>query len=225
VDWLSDWVIELCSRQDNFLGASALAVSAMFEYLFPPFPGDTITLFGAVLITAYAWSFVTVFSAVMIGSMVGAMAAFYVGAAVQVRRDRRLAASASTSETAAETGARARRRASRRELIDRVIAGFHRYGPVFLLLNRFLPGFRAVFFVAAGMAKMRPSAVFLYGAISAGLWNLLVIGLGALVGANLETLTRWMTRYATALWILAGLATVALVARWWLRRSSDAASS
>ena len=86
VDWLTDWLIAFVSDENNPAGVAMLGGSAMVEYVFPPFPGDTITLFGAVLITAYGWSFAAVFGAVMLGSMAGAMADYYLGHRLRLRR-------------------------------------------------------------------------------------------------------------------------------------------
>lgn len=194
MDRLADWLIEFVSHQDNPLGLLVLAASAMIEYVIPPFPGDTITLFGAVLITAYGWSFAGVFGAVMAGSIAGSMLAFYAGGAWQRRRERR------PGHTRSAT-------------LDKLIARFHRHGAVYLVLNRFLPGFRAVFFVAAGMAGMRARAVLAYGALSAALFNLAIVGAGAAVGLQFDELVLWARRYALAVWIAVG----ALVAVWIVR--------
>ena len=88
VDQISDWLIAFVSEQDNPLGLAVLAASALIEYVFPPFPGDTVTLFGAILITSHGWSFAGVFGSVMAGAGVGSMAAFYAGRGWQRRRER-----------------------------------------------------------------------------------------------------------------------------------------
>jgi membrane protein DedA with SNARE-associated domain len=56
--------------------------------------------------------------------------------------------------------------------------------------------------VAAGLDGMRPRDVLLYGGISVALWNGLIIGLGAALGANLDTLEQWVHRYTTASWVV-----------------------
>jgi membrane-associated protein len=150
-----------------------------------------------------------VFAAVMAGSLAGAMTVFYAGAALQRRRERR-----SVARGAGGTGAENQRR------LDRVLAGFARHGPIYLVVNRFLPGFRALFFVAAGMTRMPARQVLLYGGLSAALWNLLILAIGSLVGANLDALTAGLTRYALVVWIATGILVVGLVGRaLWRRRA------
>lgn len=187
MDAITDPFIAFISNENNLVGLLALGLAAMIEYVLPPFPGDTITLFGAVLITAYQWSFWGVFGAVMAGSMVGSMMAFYIGGWWRKRRERR-----------------GYRHESVEHAVGRLVAKFKRHGAAYLVLNRFLPGIRSVFFVAAGMAEMRPLAVLGYSAVSAALWNLGLIAAGSALGANFDTLRAWVQRYTLATWIILG---------------------
>lgn len=201
LDALVDWLNELVSRQNNLVGYAIMAGAAAIEYVFPPFPGDTITLFGAVLITAYGWSFAGVFGAVMVGSIAGAMIAFGFGHRIRVWRSRR-----------------ADKQHDRVAAIDDLVDKFRRYGAIYLVINRFLPGIRALFFVAAGMAAMRPLAVMFYSAVSAALWNLGLIALGSLIGANFEQLLGWVRTYSIVAWIAVGAVILFFVARAIIRR-------
>lgn len=183
MDAITDSFIAFISNENNLFGLLALALAAMLEYIVPPVPGDTVTLFGAVLITAYGWSFWGVFGAVMAGSVVGSMFAFHVGGWWRRRRQDR---------------------PHRHESLDRLVAKFHRHGAAYLVLNRFLPGIRSLFFVAAGLAEMRPLAVLGFSALSAALWNLGLIAIGSALGANFETLLGWVRRYTMAAWLIIG---------------------
>lgn len=204
VDWLTDWLIQFVSDVNNPAALAVLGGSAMVEYLFPPFPGDTITLFGAVLITAYGWSFAAVFTTVMLGSMAGAMADFYLGHHLRRRRSRKPGAG------------------RRSAIIDRLVGKFHRHGALYLVINRFVPGIRALFFVAAGMAGMEPGKVLIYATISAALWNLGIIALGGLLGANLDTMREIVGDYYLVAWCILGVIVAALIARkLWSRRSGE----
>lgn len=178
--------------QDNPAGLVALGAAAMIEYLFPPFPGDTITLFGAVLITAYGWSFGAVLGVVMLGSVAGSMLVFRLGDRL---RHRRVDGPDGWATLA--------------WLVQR----FRRHGAVWLVLNRFLPGIRSLFFVAAGMAGMRARAVLFYGALSSLLWNLGLIALGAALGANFDTLLGWVRTYNLGVWTVLGVIAGLLVIR------------
>lgn len=192
VEGLTAWLLDFVSRSDNPAGLAVLGGSAMLEYVFPPFPGDTITLFGAVLITAYGWSFAAVFGVVMLGSIAGAMVDFYLGHRLKLVRSRRR-----------------KKEVTRRAVVDRLVDKFHQHGPIYLVINRFLPGIRALFFVAAGMAGMRARDVLFYSALSAAAWNLGIIAIGSLLGASFETLLGWAKTYAIVVWL--GLAALLLL--------------
>lgn len=185
-----------------------LAAAAALEYVFPPFPGDTITLFGAVLITAYGWSFGGVFAAMMAGSLVGMILNLWVGT-----RIRRRVGKEGEAEAAASDRVRKRRRALRR-----AVAKFERHGALYLVINRFIPAARALVFVAAGMSGMRWRVALLLGMVSAAAWNLLLIGIGVAIGANWETMLAWLHTYnrialAAGAVIVVAVAIVYVVAR------------
>lgn len=202
MDSLLEWLTGFASDRNHPVGFVVLFASAMIEYVFPPIPGDTITLFGAVLITGYGWNGPGIFLVVLAGSMIGALFDYWVGLRLRARP--------------ARAGDR------RRAAIDRIVARFERHGPAFLMVNRFLPGIRAFFFVAAGMAGMRARDVVLYGGISVALWTGALIALGALLGANLEALSGWVARYTAVAWGVLGAVVLLLVVwrvvRWWRAR-------
>ncbi len=186
---------------DPLLGYLILFLGATVEYLFPPFPGDTITLAGAVMVGGAGWSAPAVLAVTTLGSVLGAWIDYEVGRWLQTaERDtwlhRRLRAPAVADRI--------------RSITDR----FARYGPAFILANRFLPAVRGVFFVAAGMAGLRRATVLFYAALSALAWNALILALGAALGLNLDALITLFQRYTTAAWI--GLALIA--AAWLITR-------
>jgi membrane-associated protein len=100
--------------------------------------------------------------------------------------------------------------------IERVMAGFRRWGPAFLMVNRFMPGVRAFFFVAAGMARLPALWVALYSAVSAGAWNALLLLAGYFVGDNLEQLQALLSTMLRSLgssWVLCTMGPGCLVAQ------------
>lgn len=187
VETLTTWV----GHEDSLLGWVALAGSAVIEYVFPPFPGDVVTVLAASLVIAASWSWYGVLSALMLGSVIGAALTFELGVRWAKRRDARGKKSAA---------------------LDRLVAGFEKHGAVYLVLNRFVPGVRSAFFVAAGLAGMSRRAVYIYGALSSLLWNLLLFAAGAALGANYKRLERLVTTYTT----IAIAVVVTLVAGWFL---------
>lgn len=194
---IGDWLIAFVSDQDNLVGLAVLAGAALVEYVFPPFPGDTITLFGAVLITSHGWSPFLVIAAVLTGALAGTALDWAVG--------KRLAGSTRVPQRW-------------RPRIERLVTRFERHGAAYLFVARFLPGLRALSCVTAGMAGMALPAVLLWSGAASLLYNLGLIAVGSLVGANLDELRALVGRFTAVAWIALGAVVVIAGAAWWWRR-------
>ena len=193
-----DWV----ARSQGPVGLSILAFCAFIEYVFPPFPGDLIVVFGAFLATRRGWSPVGVMAAVLAGSAAGTLVGYFVG--------RRL-------HRAEEHG----RFARVRDKLDSLIERFRRHGALYIAINRFLPSVRALFFVAAGMAELPVWQVLAFGLLSAAAWNLVLFALGATVGSQWSRLERIVMTYGEIAWVVLAVAALIVLGRWlWRRRRS-----
>lgn len=179
-----------------------MGACAIIEYLFPPFPGDTVTLFGAFLITAEGWNPIWVTTSVTVGSVIGAAADYWIG----------LWLAKGTGREPRTWFGRYWHRA--RDRIDPMVDKLRHRSPAYLVVNRFLPGIRAFFFVAAGMAGMRRRAVLFYAAVSALAWNLVIIGAGAGLGASWERLRSLAETYTTVVWIILSVIGLVVLVRW-----------
>jgi membrane protein DedA with SNARE-associated domain len=177
---LIEWLDLLGTSANNLLGLAVLGGSALVEFVFPPFPGDMLTVFGGVLIGAYQWSFALVFAAVTLGSVLGGLLAFLMGRRWQKRRGRHPEKNHSK--------------------LTKLVVRFEAHGSVYLLLNRFLPGIRPLFFVAAGLAGMSTGRVLVLSSISAALWNALLLTAGIAVGNNLDRIEHWLKTYSMVVW-------------------------
>jgi membrane-associated protein len=102
-----------------------------------------------------------------------------------------------------------------REKYDLLLQRFNRHGAVYILINRFLPGIRAFFFVVAGAARMPLFSVMLYAGISAVVWNTAILAVGYAVGANWEQLRSLFESYTIVVWCLLGCLLAAVVV-WWV---------
>lgn len=184
-----------------------LVAAAAVEYVFPPFPGDTVVLFGAFLAATANYAPAGVYAALTVGSLAGGMASYAFG---RLFHDE-------SRWPGWLRGPRARW--ALRTLRQR----FERYGAVYLALNRFLPAMRAFFFVAAGLARMPPWKVMLYGGISAAAWNALLLGAGYLVGNNWSRLRELSEQYTAVVLTFVGVIIAIMVLRvvWRRRRQRD----
>lgn len=180
----------------------AFALASMLEYVVPPFPGDTIALFGIFLCVSAGWSAPAVYAALNVGSLVGGMAAYAVGRRL-AERDRRPAFLRGPRATAALS-----------TLSERYAAR----GAIYLALNRFVPALRAFFFVAAGISGISPWKVAAYGLASALVWNAILLGLGTVLGASFSGLQSAVGLYGAVVVAVLVAVGVALLGRRLVRR-------
>jgi membrane protein DedA with SNARE-associated domain len=188
-------IMELLLAGQSTAGLGALFGSAMIEYVFPPFPGDTITLFGAFLAAHQGWNIPAVFLAVTLGSVAGSAIDYMIG--------RRLVA------TPLEDLSPGRLKV--RDAAGPLLVRFEKHGVMCILLNRFLPGIRALFFLAAGMAGLPMGKVLALGAVSAAIWNALIIVAGIAIGKNWERLLGLLQTYTVVAWVVVGIVVAGLI--------------
>ncbi|HZH04617.1 MAG TPA: DedA family protein [Myxococcaceae bacterium] len=197
IERIDAWIQALGSA-----GYWVLGIAAMAEYLFPPFPGDTVTLFGGLYAVRGHRPWGWVLAAVTLGSVVGSAIDYAVGRRLG-RRWERGATSGTLGSKALQLAARMRER-----------------GDSLLLLNRFLPAVRGLLFVAAGAARIPFARVMLLGASSALAWNGLLLVAGVALGGNAERLEFWVRRYYRGVYLLLLVAAAVWGIRWYLRRRS-----
>jgi membrane-associated protein len=182
-----------------------LFLGSLVEYVFPPFPGDTLVVLGAWYAVNGKISWPVAFGATTAGAVLGAWIDYRVGVALG---------------RALERGA-ARRGPLTLEHVRRVEAGYARWGEWFLLANRFLPGVRAFLFVGAGAARRPVGKVLLWGGISAAAWNALLLVAGAFLVKNLDEFVGLLERYTALAWAAMGLVAAAFLVRFLLARRKE----
>src|SRR5918996_549442 len=158
VETLDAWI-----RAVGPLGYLALFAASLIEYVFPPFPGDTVVLLGGVFAVRGQRSWVLVLAAVTLGSVVGAALDYLIGSRLARRFGRR--------------GDFAERHPHLFRLQEKMRGG----GIPLIAFNRFMPGVRGLIFLAAGASGMDFGRVMAWGALSALLWNALILGVGLAV--------------------------------------------
>ncbi len=200
--------LDLHVLSDALVRTSAYAPLVLFfgslvEYVFPPFPGDTLVLLGAWYAVGGHLSWPMTFVAVTAGALVGGYVDYAVGAALGRSLDR------SAARRSPLTAAR----------LARFEAAYRRWGAWLLVANRFLPGVRAFLFLGAGAAAVPLPRVLFFGGLSAALWNALLLAAGALLVRNAEELAALAAHYSRVAWAVMALVAAALAARaLWRRR-------
>jgi membrane protein DedA with SNARE-associated domain len=183
---------------------AVLALCALIEYVFPPFPGDTVVLLGGVYAVRGQKPWGLVLAVVSAGSVAGAAFDYWIGTRLGHRLDLAPEGRLFLGITHAQL----------RQMQERM----RRSGPALIALNRFLPAVRGILFLAAGAARLPFRRVISLGALSALVWNALLLAAGVAVGGNAERLEQWFHRYEAVAWGVLAAAALALMLRWLLRR-------
>ncbi len=187
MDWLDD-PAALVATLPPLVLPLIVFVSSALEYVVPPYWGDTVILLGFFLAGQGAVPAWTVFVGSVIGGVLGATIAYYLGRKYGLRATRMF--------TRRGRGSRSRER------LDRLFA---RFGERVLLLNRFLPVVRGVLLYGAGGMQLRPRPVLVYTAIGNVAWVGLLMGVGLLTGGTWEQIQDSFRHYSWAGAVIAGV--------------------
>jgi membrane protein DedA with SNARE-associated domain len=165
---LVGFVTDLVER----LGGPGAGLAVALENLFPPIPSEVIlplagfaasqgkmNLFGAI-----AWT--------TLGSILGALALYYVGVALGRDRVRAIAARLPLVKLAD---------------VDRTEAWFAKHGGKAVFFGRMIPIFRSLISIPAGVERMPLARFLLYTALGSLIWNTVFVMAGYLLGDNWHT--------------------------------------
>lgn len=203
-EWLSGFLDTLGSAPAAVIYL-VLGIAAALENIVPPVPADVVVLFGGFLAGRGAASPLAVFVAVWLCNVGGALLVYGVG--------RRFGAEFFQ-------GRRGRLILRPRQL-ERLSHVYRRYGFGVIFVSRFLPMFRAVVPIFAGVAGLGLWRTALPMALASGLWYGAIVYLGVAAGRNWEHIVERLDSAGRSLWIVAAVVTAAVGAWWWKTRSAD----
>lgn len=188
-------IITYISTLDPALIYVVLCFFAFIENILPPSPSDFVLIVGATLISNSTIGFVPILILTSIGSGLGFIVMYLIGEyfGEKILRSGKL-------------------KFIKAESLEKADKFFHKYGYKIIIINRFLPGTRAVVSFFSGVHKLKPFPTFTYAALSSLLWNSLLIFLGIQLGNNLELIDKYLKEYSQIIFgILALTAFVFLV--------------
>jgi membrane protein DedA with SNARE-associated domain len=199
--WL-DALLQLVLGLPAGLVYPVLGGLAALENLVPPVPADTIVLLGGFLAGRGAVDPWAVFLVVWICNILGALAVYALG----------------YHYGPAFFHGRVGRRLLQPRQLASLDAFYRRYGFNVIFVSRFLPMFRALVPVFAGVSRLGVVRTAIPMAIASGLWYGLLVWLGATTGRNWEQIRDVIDRSGRWLWIPALLALAGVVVWWWRTR-------
>ncbi len=109
------------------------------------------------------------------------------------------------------------------EAVHKVEKWFARYGYAVIVVNRFLTGTRAVVSFFAGMSELKLTTTTVLCAVSALVWNAVLIGIGYYLGHNWDRINLLLHTYSQAVTAIVIIVVILLVARYVLGRRKTGA--
>ena len=171
-----------------------LFLSSVIENLFPPIPGDTITVFGAFLVGAGRLSYLGVYISTTIGSVLGFMALFLVGKYL----GKKFFHEKNYKHFSIEK-------------IEKTEHWLQKHGYWIIAANRFLPTLRSVISLVSGISELKTNKVLLLSLISASLWNIIWIQTGYVLGNKWHIVKERFSDIMMEYNIIAGILIIVLI--------------
>ncbi len=190
---IDQWAISVMET----LGVAGAALLVAIESLFPPIPSELILPLAGFTASRGSFDLVSVIVATTIGSVVGALLLYGLGFWIGAERLARIA-----DRIPLMSGAD----------VQKAMAWFHRFGPIAVLLGRFVPIVRSLISIPAGVDRMRLWLFLLLTTIGSGIWNTLFVVLGFVLGENWVVVEDIASRYSRAVLVIAIVVLVALIA-------------
>jgi membrane protein DedA with SNARE-associated domain len=175
-DWLAEWVTSVIET----LGYPGLTILVALENVFPPIPSEVILPLAGFLTGQNRFSFPIVLFATTLGSLLGALLLYGIGAAIGQARVQRLVEK--YGRWALLTP----------EDLTRAETWFDRFGPMAVFTGRLVPIVRSLVSIPAGYRRMPISQFLLLTGAGSLLWNGALVTLGWIFGENWHIIERYV---------------------------------
>lgn len=188
------------------LGAWGVGLLVALETVFPPIPSEVILPLAGFLTTQGGLSLPLVIATATLGSYLGALTLYRLGAVLGLERS---------------IDGLSRVPLVDREDLEKAARWFERHGKASVFFGRLIPGVRSLISLPAGANRMSLTSFSLCTIAGSGIWNSLLIGLGALLGGQYHVVDRYSSYLNYAVWAAVVAAVGWLVVRQVRRQRAD----
>lgn len=199
-------ILSYISSVDTGVIYLILFAFAFIENVFPPSPSDVVIVVGSSLIASTDIAYIPILFITGIGSAMGFILMYYVGMLFGEKLLRK-----------------GKIKFIHKDDINKADRWFNKWGYKLILANRFLPGTRSVISFFSGVHELNIWRTFFYAAISAFLWNALIIWLGMVVGNNVQLIDYYLNTYSTVIGIITVLVFAGILVKIFWRKKKEKA--
>jgi membrane protein DedA with SNARE-associated domain len=171
-----DGLVGVAARVISALGEWGVGLLTFVETVFPPIPSEVVLPLAGFLAGQGDMNLLLLIVVSTLGAYLGALVLYGLGAVIGLERSITLL--------------------SKLPLVDRhdfqaAADWFHRHGRSAVFFGRLVPGVRSLISLPAGAEKMPLATFTLFTVVGSGLWNALLILLGAALGTQYELIDRY----------------------------------
>jgi membrane protein DedA with SNARE-associated domain len=171
-------------------GYPGIVLVMLAENLFPPIPSEVIMPFAGFLVADGRMTFLGIILAGTVGAGLGAVVLYYLGMKVSERLLRRIFRQYGKYLLLSEDD------------LDKTMDSFDRYGELYVLVGRVIPGVRSIISIPAGYKRMKFGKFILFTLIGTIVWNILLGSAGVVLGRNWEQILNIISAYETIIYFV-----------------------
>ncbi|MCT2537332.1 DedA family protein [Aquibacillus koreensis] len=174
----------------NEYGYMGIMFLIAFENIFPPIPSEVILTFTGFMTTTTNLTIIGAVLSSTAGSLLGAIILYLIGFQLGIEK----------LEKIVDRWGRILR-LTKKDLY-RADRWFEKYGAWTVLFCRFIPVIRSLISIPAGITKMNIGIFLLFTTCGTLIWNVVLIYLGASVGASWEEIVEYLEIYENVVYVV-----------------------
>jgi len=180
------------------LGYPGIVLVVLLENLFPPIPSEVILPFAGFMTTTSSLTITGVIIASTAGSLAGGLVLYGLGVWFGAERIERFVDRFQRYLTVTP------------EHVRKAQGWFSRYGVITVFFCRMVPIMRSIISIPAGLVRMNLLTFLVYTLLGSLIWNGVLVGAGAALGASWPLITQWVGYYHDTVKVIGIVACVAL---------------
>lgn len=186
----------------NKFGYLGVLLLIAIENIFPPIPSEIILTFGGFM-TKMPNSILTIVGVIIaatLGSILGAIALYYIGKILNKERLKKIV-----------SGKIGKILFLKPKDIEKADKWFDEKGNKTVFFCRFIPVIRSLISIPAGMSEMKMGKFLVYTTAGSIIWNTVLVVLGSIVGENWESVAAVFDTYSKITVIVLGILFIIVV--------------